>query len=358
MFDMKKYSNAKIQLAAVVIYMSILTNFPRNYIEKVFGGMLKINDIVDMVLLDLIKQLYNKLADKHSLRYFLKEHNLDTEDTKMLYSRNHSFVMKHRKIEYDNKAKEVGIVKGMESLIPPDMTNMNNKLSGYQLTEMNFYELMIITNNDFTKSISEKRLIDSKKISNGKFKEILSEYDSIIDELSKTWEDNTHNTIFNSIAAFTLEWKFPIHFLYQLAKRMEEKNITEFDNEQQLLCVLCSEIAYRSVLGKSFFTHSRMIHLREKYIDLIIDEYANSDYLMEQIRDFEEGLYIVSRLCEDPEIKVMEYTLIEWFEENTDEDDWASFFRDYNIFSIIKSEKEWTNKRIRCFRRLYSLILR
>ena len=156
MFDMKKYSNAKIQLAAVVIYMSILTNFPRNYIEKVFGGMLKINDIVDMVLLDLIKQLYNKLADKHSLRYFLKEHNLDTEDTKMLYSRNHSFVMKHRKIEYDNKAKEVGIVKGMESLIPPDMTNMNNKLSGYQLTEMNFYELM--------KSISEKRLIDSKKL--------------------------------------------------------------------------------------------------------------------------------------------------------------------------------------------------
>ena len=86
MFDMKKYSNAKIQLAAVVIYMSILTNFPRNYIEKVFGGMLKINDIVDMVLLDLIKQLYNKLADKHKMILNIKNINKNSIKYKKLYN--------------------------------------------------------------------------------------------------------------------------------------------------------------------------------------------------------------------------------------------------------------------------------
>ena len=49
---------------------------------------------------------------------------------------------------------------------------MKTKLDGYQLTEMNFFELTTILENEFTKAFTELRLIDSKKIPNARFREI------------------------------------------------------------------------------------------------------------------------------------------------------------------------------------------
>ena len=356
--EKRKYSNDRIQLVATTIITTILKYFPEKYIEIIFGGMLSINDVVDMIILDIIKELYDMKEEKHSLRYFLKKKGIKTEDSIMRYSRIQSFIMQHRKQEYNNRSKEHNVTREMESLIPPDMTDMDNKLKGYKITEMNFFEITTILENEFTKALTEKRLIDSKKISNTAFKRIVAEYDSIIDNLEKTWESDTHNIIFNSIAAFTLEWKYPIKFLYQVAKKMEEKNKSEFDDEQRLLCALCGDIIHRSVLGLDFSTHSRMLHAREKYIDLIIDEPANSDYKIEQIGNYGEGLFIVTQMRKNPNIKINGESLIEWFEKNTDEKAWASFFQDYNVFKYINEKKEWTNKSIRYFRRLYSLILR
>ena len=45
-----------------------------------------------------------------------------------------------------------------------------------------------------------------------------------------------------------------------------------------------------------------------------------------------------------------------WFIENTSIDDWASFFRDYNIFKYASFEKNWPNKRIRSVRKLLNSV--
>ena len=49
----------------------------------------------------------------------------------------------------------------MEELLPPDMSDMKNKLDGYKLTEMNFFETTTILENEFTKAVTEHRLTNS-----------------------------------------------------------------------------------------------------------------------------------------------------------------------------------------------------
>ena len=48
----------------------------------------------------------------------------------------------------------------------------------------------------------------------------------------------------------------------------------------------------------------------------------------------------------------------DWFINNTDMKDWASFFKEYNVFScIMDTNRDWTNKCIRNFRESYEMIL-
>ena len=72
------------------------------------------------------------------------------------------------------------LVSDISELLPPDMSDMKIKLEGYQLSEMNFFELTTILYNEFTKAFTEHRLIDSKKISNERFKKIIDQYDTEI----------------------------------------------------------------------------------------------------------------------------------------------------------------------------------
>lgn len=46
----------------------------------------------------------------------------------------------------------------------------------------------------------------------------------------------------------------------------------------------------------------------------------------------------------------------DWFREESSMEDWASFFRYYNMFSIWE-KKEWTNKRIQNMRYLFDSVL-
>lgn len=95
----------------------------------------------------------------------------------MRYSRIQSYVQKYRKKEYDFRTRESGFawVSDISELLPPDMSDMKIKLEGYQLSEMNFFELTTILDNEFTKAFTEHRLIDSKKISNERLKKTQAE---------------------------------------------------------------------------------------------------------------------------------------------------------------------------------------
>lgn len=351
-------SSNQMRMVMAVITAMVRHYFPDDYIEDVFGGMLNIDDVVEMIIFDVIKAIYDKTAEKHSMRYFLNKYGIFQEADIMRYSRILSHIMKYRKREYEDRADLHGAYPEMERLIPPDMSDMEKKLEGYQLTEMNFFEITKVSENEFSKAISENRLIDSKKVSNEKFKKIISQYDAVINELADSWDKTVDDIIFSTIAAFTLEWKYPVHFLYRIAKRMEELGILGFADEQLRLVSFCADVSGTSRLGKEFNTHSRMVTVRERYIDLILKEPSESNNYRQEHWRFGEGLFIISQIIRNHCMTVNDTSIEDWIFENTNKEDWASFFRDYDIFGHINSEKkEWTNKRIRYFRRIYGEIL-
>lgn len=351
-------SSDKMRLAIDMVTKMVMHYFPANYIKEVFDGILGIDDVVGMIIFDVIKAIYDKTAEKHSMRYFFDKYGISQEADIMRYSRIQSYIMKYRKREYEDRLDIQGIYPEMERLIPPDMSEMETKLEGYRLTEMNFFEITTVLENEFAKAISENRLINSKKVTNEKFKDIIAQYDAVINELADSWDKTVDDTIFKTIAAFTLEWKYPIYFLYSIAKRMEELGISGFADEQLRLVSFCGDVSGTSMLGGGFHTHSRMVTVRNRYIDLILNEPSESNDYLREHRRFGEGLFIISQIIRNRHMTINNTSIEDWFVENTNKEDWASFFRDYNIFWYINSEKrEWTNKQIRYFRRIYGEIL-
>ena len=147
-------SSDKMRLAMDVVTQMLIHYFPDGYIETVFSGMLDIDDVVEMIVFDVIKAIYDRTAEKHSMRYFFEKYGISQEADKMRYSRIQSYIMKYRKKEYEYRSDLQGINSEMEQLIPPDMSDMETKLEGYQLTEMNFFEITTVLENDFTKAIT------------------------------------------------------------------------------------------------------------------------------------------------------------------------------------------------------------
>ena len=352
--------NEKMLYAAKSITLWTLYNFPGDYVEGVVGGILDMADIVRMAMINAIRDVFEQVSEKKSLRYHLNHKGIDYDDksTVMRYSRHMKFIMEQRKLEYERLAETHGITPEMADLIPPDMNDIKNKKDGYKLNDMQFFEINNIMENEFTKALTENRLTNSKKISNDRFKDIMGQYDAIIENLNSEWDKNDHTAVFNTIAAFVLEWKFPVHFLYSIAKRMEELGISEFCDEQSRIGILTANINVESIYwGNHFSVPSRMVTVRDRYIDIILKEPAESDYYMDEYIRYCEALNLICQIRQNTDV-IDGMSVKDWFLKNTEEEDWASFCRDYNIFETINPEKkEWTDKRIRYFRKLYDKIL-
>lgn len=349
-------ANNKMMEVACTIAETLYKVFPEKHLQFVFRGFLDIGDVVRMIMLDVIKRAYEKKAEKHSMRFFFDKYGINENDAIMRYSRIQSYIMKYRQREFDYRSELQDVYPEMMELIPPDMNDIKSKLAGYKLTEMNFFEITTIMENEFTKAVTEGRLVDSKKVTNARFRDILGQYDAVISDLNSKWLKSEGDIVFSSIAAFTLEWKYPISFLYHVVKRMEELNISDFPDQQHRALTFCGDISTKLMLGYQMFTHSRMVTVRDKYIDLILREPGESLLFEAEQRAFIEGLGLVAQLVNY--MTMDDVILIDWFVENTDERDWASFLLDYDIFTYINDEeKEWTNKRIRYFRKLYGMLI-
>lgn len=352
--------NSKMMGVAMTILQVLADVFPQDYRDFVFAGLLDPGDVVKMVMFDLIKKTYDKTEEKHSMRYFFEKYGITEQDQIMRYSRIQSYVQKYRKREFDFRTKEADfdIVSEISDLLPPNMSDIKNKLDGYHLSEMNFFELTTIMENEFTKAFTELRLIDSKKISNARFKEIIAQYDREILQMNGQWVKSDENIVFYTLAAFTLEWKYPINFIYNIAKRMEDLGISEFPDQKSRMATLCADINFVSAeLKTRISTHSRMITVRDRYIDLMLQEPEGSPLFEAEQMAFLEGLTMVSLLVKNMTIDGV--PIQEWFIKNTMKEDWASFFIDYDIFGYINGwEKQWSNKRIRYFRECLRMLLR
>lgn len=132
--------NEKIIQLGSAITEYILSTFEHEYLHSVFGGVIDADDLVDQVILECIKKAFDATEEKHSLRYYFKINGDESkDDVRMRFSRLMAIVndAKKKELEY---LKSFGIDLDSEEILK-NMDSISDKLDGYELTEMNFFEI-------------------------------------------------------------------------------------------------------------------------------------------------------------------------------------------------------------------------
>ena len=346
-----------IELTILRIMEEVFPDHLRSFIFA--SGLITPADIVEQVTLECIKNAYEKTSPKKSIRYFLQKEGLDSDDQRMRYQRIQKYVDAYRMREYDIRSSSESrdcVNDKCSELLPADMSSMESKKEGHKLTRMNFFELSTILELDLVKALTECRLANTKKVDNTRFRKIMDQYDNLIASFKSKWLKSKEDIVFYSLAGFTLEWKYAVDFVYQVATEMEESGIKEIPDIQRRMVAFCGDIEGESILGNKIFTHSRLLTIRQSSVVPIVNEKNDSDYMEGLIHEYVEALGIIAGLVENATID--DVPIKQWFIENTDVDDWASFFLDYDFFLYHDgSEKDWTNKRIRYAREIFSKIM-
>ena len=340
--------NEKISKIGSAITKFLFDMYSFEYIQSVFSGKLDVDDFVDQVILECIKNAFDNTQEMHSLRYFLKKNgyddNIDT-DVRMRYSRLMALVNEEKKKETEH-LKSYGIdIEDDEMAL--EMNNIADRLDGYKLSEMNFFEITNIGEIDLIKAIIHHRIPSSKKISNSRFIDIAKQYDKLVLSWKEQCNDSDKKMVFYSLAYYTIEWKYQFNFLYHCLKEMEVAGIKQESKVIFKTGMLFGYRQYRSILGFLVTTDSRMIGYREGLI---------ADFLKSSEIEYQycEMLALVTTLKEKAEVNGI--PIKEWFIQNTDISDWASFFRDYNVFKFVDFKKDWSGKHIRSMRELINAV--
>lgn len=334
----------KILTVGKAITKWIYDSFPYDYLNLVFSGILDIDDCIDQVILECIKVAYDSTSEKHSLRYYLSKRGEYTDDNRMRYSRLIRISNEYKRKEIDRTKDQFGFSADKD--YPPKMSNIDDKLDGYCLTEMNFYELTNIGELELIKSIVYHRLGSAKKVPNKRFREIAQQYDKFAISLMEQSKESDEKAVINTFAYFTLEWKYAFNFLYYLARSMERLGIGEPEFAFSIAAILMCRCSVMSILGFSASANSRMVGYRER----LISNFFQDDSIAGQ---YQEMFALVALIKENAEINGI--SIQEWFIKNTNIHDWASFLREYDVFKFVRERKEYTNTSIRNMRNLICL---
>lgn len=312
-------------------------------------GVMSSQEFIDEMIMEMIRYAYDKKGKKESLRSHLMKNGMGNDDSKKAaYGRIREYAQKYRDKEAERRKELLGEApEGLEGL---SMETIKDKLSGYEFNAMQFFELTQLQEIRIFKSFVEHRLEDTNKVSNTKFKELFEEYEDFVDSLRITEDMSDEDVVFNSLAYWVIQWKYPFELFYTIAL-FEEENKGAIDNREQI-SLLCADLSIQRPHG-TISTHSRFIKTRNNMVKRIM---YNTEKMSDDV-DFDtftlqEYIYLKAQMmqnyCADAE-KL--YYLKDWFAEETTISEWADFLREYDIFSIHQ-EKEWTNKRIKTVREL------
>ena len=343
----------QILLMAIVQYGVEQQEDMPNLIQRINKGVMSIQEFIDEIVMELIRYSFDLYQEKNSIRGHLVEKGMLDDSQKAAYGRAFKYAQKYRDLEADRRIDDgIPISEEMEAALRGvKIKNMEQKKAGHQLNSMQFFELTQLQNVRILKSFVEHRLENTHKVSHGAFREMFSEYDEFLESLKPKDDMSSEEYVFNTLAFWVLEWKYPLLFFYDVAVYMEENGIEDIEANQ--LCRLCGD-CYNMPNKYGFAgTHSRFIKQRSEIIPKVLREKGNIEcdtgyYTF----TLEQCLIIKALLMQNYMIDAdAELLFKDWFFQNTTIDDWASFLREYNLFAILK-EKTWSDSRVNIVKQL------
>lgn len=179
--------------------------------------------------------LYRQYFDGSKKKSLRQHRGNDNDDQRMMDSR---YIKKinHNRDELRKDIKErTGIEIGTLSV--SDMSSIKNKISGYDLTKMQYEELQNLENISLFEAMRSRRICDVKKVSITDFHAYMQEYDKLILRYTDMLKSDDENVIFATLELFNIEWKYNIEFFYTCASYMEEHSLKEIPaNKLGMLC--------------------------------------------------------------------------------------------------------------------------
>lgn len=336
------------------IMQGLFSCIPEEHVDYCFEESYPVNtfDFVENVIFEFIKHSYYESLPKHSLRHYVP-YSADEDDhsERMRFQRSLNYAQHYKDLNYDAMGRannwDSQIMKDYECLLKKDMGKMKSRIEGYELSEMDIFEHENIQNLRIIKSIVEQRLCSSKKVSNRDFIDIFTEYDNWVIDLINDSKKSQDKMLFNSMAYFTIEWKYSLEFIYSVADYMEKNNIEEAD--QLVLRALALPLSFQSRLGVPMSGDNRMIKERQRLIPDFISKESYSPVMKIYIDKYVEIVGLIMIFNNLTSVDGGLYK--DWFKRNTDKNDWVSFLEEFDLFSTWH-KKEWTNKKISLVRKL------
>lgn len=335
---------SRMEALRVFFYSALQAGCP--YVNDFDNKFITIDDVIDFTIYEGIKKSYDYYAPKMKISEYLKQDTSLVDsveaDTKF-YSRQLQYAQYYRSKLNDMIEDERGI--RIPELEGRDISDIKVRTEGIELNEMTFYELFNLSQVGILKKITAGQISDSKRVSNSQFTSLMEEYESKLDSLYNEM-DSDARILVNTHKLFNLEWIYNIDLIYDIAVEAEKRGVNKIDIKR--LWGIAGPICIQgdAFVPNSFHTQSRMIMSRKKLIPLI----------------FEDNEIIRKKLIYAYRMNYFLYyfngsKLHEILHKMTSEKEMAEFVKKYYWIWDTKGKKEWTDKRIKIARQLFSEIV-
>lgn len=343
-----------LQAVAKAVAFQIIKVFPDEYLRETLSGKSTLKDIVLQILVECCKYAYDNTQERHSLNYYLGGAASVDVSERMMHQRTMNYIREKRQIQ-DRVLRSEGWI--VNDLAPKELKGIKEKLRGHSLNSFQFWEVCNIHDMRLVKAVVDKR-IGKNNFTSKNMQELSEEYDSYLASLQKDWYGDNKNGIFDFLAMFTLEWKYSFDFYYEIADTMEKRNIKSISKMKERIGLFSAQLRLYSdlllthpgILPGPMLAENRMLVTRRKYIEDIISADEKS---FEHIkRQFMGVQVILSAMLSQMTLNGIQ--IREWFIDNTNQDDWLSAFKEYDVFQSFVAGKLWDKKKTRCVKNIYN----
>lgn len=255
-----------------------------------------------------------------------------------------------------NREERFGQLNRLYGLEPEQLlrqssfAKMEERKKGHQLTDIQYRQAKNIERLTILKKIDSKQICDSNHYSNARLTKDVREYEEHFEKVFSSVQ-TSENYIQASIELFSIEEHYFIEFAYALSTALAKKakSKVKYEIPGEAISLLCNA-AHSSM---RIMTNSRFVVNRLKLIPYILEE-GNWEIIRLKILR-----YLSAKVCLfHSDVFGQKEDLVSFFTNNICIDEQAKFIsNDYKICDIIQ-EKEWTEDRMRFFRRIYNTVVR
>lgn len=346
--------NEKMYAVASEIERVAIHILPTEYQVFLFGGKVKLRDIILQILLDCSEYAYFQSADKSSLRSYRKQ-------AKDEYNAGDAMRMRLQRMATDINEKNAVLndyvtqYHGVSMKTPA--FGKAQKEKQYAVNDFEFMELINMDGINLLKVILDRKFL-SPKFYNDDFRSCSNSYDTTCAKLKSEcflWQEKM---VLNSLSMFAFEWRFYFDFLYEIVDAMQKNNVVEIPDMSDRITAFCYQPTITTALScytgwpflPTITVTSRAVVLRKRFVLDIAATSHGQEYDIEQMK-FLEALYLITILR--AAIIYENLPLQEWFCKRTGIEDWASVCEEYDVFQAFIPDKDWTNKKIRYAKNVY-----